>query len=135
MLLKRMVSAWRTLCGTRPSRKVLPSRRDCQHFDFEFENHRWTASYAWLPDGNLAEIFLVNSKAGSGVEAYAQDMAVAVSIALQYGAPTETIRAAVGRNSRGEPRSPVGAALDILAGVKVYERPHDPLFNFGELHA
>ena len=45
----------------------------------------------------------------------ARDCAVAVSIALQHGAPAEVIRRALCRDGSGNPSGPVGAALDLLA--------------------
>src|SRR5262249_18344750 len=41
--------------------------------------------------------------------------AVVCSIALQHGVPVETIRKALMRDSRGQARTPLGAALDLLS--------------------
>jgi hypothetical protein len=41
--------------------------------------------------------------------------AVIASIALQHGVPLETIRRALLRDPRGQPSSPLGAALDLIA--------------------
>lgn len=114
--LGRLKDAWRCLCGDRPSRNVLPQRRDCEHLTFDHEGHQWVASYGLYEDGRLAEIFLTSNKSGSKVEAYAQDAAVATSIACQHGASPQDIRAALMRDSRGEPHGPLGRALDIILG-------------------
>jgi len=62
------------------------------------------------------ELFINSQgKAGSEAECNAQDGAVAISIALQYGASVETLREAMKRNSDGTAQGPLGAALDMLA--------------------
>lgn len=128
-MLSRIKNAWAALCGENPSRQVLPERRACGHFDFEHEGFTWTCSHGYLDDGSPGELFLANSKTGTSLEAYAQDTCVAVSIALQYGAPVDVIRHAMGRNSRGEPRTPVAAALDLIVGDRVYEKQDDPVLS------
>lgn len=64
----------------------------------------------------IAEIFLSSHKPGSPIEAIARDAAVTVSIALQFGAELETIRAALTRD-HGGPATALGAALDAIAGA------------------
>jgi hypothetical protein len=64
----------------------------------------------------LAEIFISNAKAGSHSDAAAKDAAVVASIALQYGVPVDVIRHALLRDPRGVASSPLGVALDLLAG-------------------
>jgi len=98
------------------ARERLPDRRPCETFDFECNNLHYTASISRYADGRLAEIFLGNAKAGSHSDAAAKDSAVVASIAFQHGVPVETIRRALLRDARGSPSSPLGAALDIVAG-------------------
>jgi ribonucleoside-diphosphate reductase alpha chain len=97
-------------------RERLPDRRLCETFDFECNGLHYTATISRYADGRLAEIFLGNAKAGSHSDAAAKDSAVVASIALQHGVPVETIRNALLRDALGNPSSPLGAALDIVAG-------------------
>jgi ribonucleoside-diphosphate reductase alpha chain len=97
-------------------RQRLPNRRASESFTFECNNLHYTATISRYADGRLAEIFLGNAKAGSHSDAAAKDSAVVCSIALQHGVPVETIRKALLRDARGNPASPLGAALDIVAG-------------------
>lgn len=99
-----------------PGRERLPDRRLCETFAFEHGGMKYTASIALYGDGRLAEIFISNHKTGSDTDAAAKDSAVVCSIALQHGVPIETIRKALLRDARGNPASPLGAALDIVAG-------------------
>jgi hypothetical protein len=46
----------------------------------------------------------------------ARDSAIAASLALQYGCPLEVLQRAVLRDARGRTSTPLGAALDLLAG-------------------
>jgi len=98
------------------ARERLPDRRPCESFSFECNNLHYTATISRYADGRLAEIFLGNAKAGSHSDAAAKDSAVVASIAFQHGVPVETIRRALLRDARGSPSSPLGAALDIVAG-------------------
>jgi ribonucleoside-diphosphate reductase alpha chain len=97
------------------ARERLPDRRPCESFSFECNNLHYTATISRYADGRLAEIFLGNAKAGSHSDAAAKDSAVVASIAFQHGVPVETIRKALLRDARGNPASPLGMALDIIA--------------------
>jgi hypothetical protein len=96
------------------ARERLPNRRECESLSFTHAGMNYTASIARYSDGRLAEIFISNHKSGSDADAAAKDSAVVCSIALQFGAPVETIRRALLRDSRGNPSSPLGAALDLI---------------------
>lgn len=63
-------------------------------------------------DGRLGEIFIGAAHANSLLDALASDAAIAISFALQHGADLDALKSAMKRNSRGEPSSPIGAALD-----------------------
>jgi len=76
---------------------------------------KYTASIGRYSDGRLAEVFISNHKSGCDADAAAKDSAVVASIAFQHGVPLETIQRALLRDARGNPSSPLGAALDLLA--------------------
>ena len=97
-------------------RTRLPNRRASETFNLECNGLRYTATISRLSDGVIAEIFLSNHKSGSQADANARDSAVVCSIALQHGVPLETIRHALLRDSRGVASSPLGTALDLIAG-------------------
>lgn len=60
-------------------------------------------------DGRPAEIFIDTAKAASEAADDARDIAILISLALQHGAPVDTIRHAVGLGL-------AAAALDALEG-------------------
>jgi hypothetical protein len=97
-------------------RERLPNRRASTQIAFDSNGLRYVATVSFFPDGRLAEIFLSNAKAGSHSDSAAKDSAVVCSIALQYDVPMDTIRKALMRDSQGRPNSPLGVALDLLAG-------------------
>jgi hypothetical protein len=97
------------------ARERLPNRRRCSSFEFRHAGLDFTLCAGNYPDGRIAEIFLSSHKPGSPIEAIARDAAVTVSIALQFGAPLETIRAALTKDHDGSPATAIGAALDALA--------------------
>lgn len=96
-------------------RARLPNRRKAETFSFKNDDMTFTASVARFPDGQLAEIFLSNHKAGSAADTNARDAAIVASIALQFGADLDTIRKSLCRDSRGNANGPLGVALDIIA--------------------
>jgi hypothetical protein len=96
-------------------RERLPDRRGCEGFDIEALGLHFHATVGRFDDGRLAEIFLVNHKAGSQAGIMASDAAVAASLALQYGVPVDVIRHALMRDSLGKPSGPLGVVLDRLA--------------------
>jgi hypothetical protein len=99
------------------ARQRLPNRRGCTTFDVNVNGRRYRCTASFYDDGRLAEIFLSNNKAGSDSDVAARDSAVVCSIALQHGVPLETIRRALMRDSHGVANSPLGVALDLLAGA------------------
>jgi hypothetical protein len=96
-------------------RQRLPNRRRCESFEFHHAGLDFTATVGFHWDGRIAEIFLSSHKPGTSIEATARDAAIVVSIALQFGAPIETIRAALTKDHDGGPATLLGAALDKLA--------------------
>jgi hypothetical protein len=97
------------------TRDRLPNRRPCESLNFTHGGMSYIASIARYSDGRLAEIFITNPKVGSDADAGAKDSAVVCSLALQYGVPVETISKALLRDVKGNPSSPLGAALDRIA--------------------
>jgi hypothetical protein len=97
------------------ARERLPNRRASVTFNFECNQLAYRATISRYPNGDLAEIFLSNAKAGSDSDSAAKDSAVICSLALQHGVPIPTIRKALLRDPRGKASSPLGAALDLVA--------------------
>lgn len=96
-------------------RARLANRRASATFAFSCNDLKYFATISRYEDGQLAEIFISNAKAGSHSDAAAKDAAVVCSIALQYGVPASVIRKALLRDHRGIAASPLGAALDLIA--------------------
>jgi hypothetical protein len=93
----------------------LPNRRPSETFPLECAGLSYIATVSRFEDGRLGEIFLTNHKAGSTAGIMASDAAKAASLALQFGCPAETLRNTLSRDSHGQPSSPLGVALDLLA--------------------
>jgi hypothetical protein len=105
----------RTIGGTAMiARQRLPNRRRCESFEFRHQRLDFTMTAGFYRDGRLAEIFLSSHKPGTAIEATARDAAIVVSIALQFGADIETIRAALTKDHDGSAATVLGAALDLL---------------------
>jgi hypothetical protein len=83
------------------NRKRLPDRRRQMSVDFEHAGLRFTLSAGLYPDGRVGELFISSNKPGSPIAALALDAAVVLSIALQYSADIEVIRAALTKDHDG----------------------------------
>ena len=98
----------------KPARERLPNKRAAETVDFRHSGCDFTMTAGTYPDGRPGEIFINAAHANSTLDVLASDAAIAVSFALQYGADLATMRSAMKRDARGEPASPIGAALDLL---------------------
>lgn len=96
-------------------RRKLSNRRASITFSFQCNRLAYSATISRYANGDLAEIFINNSKVGSDSDGAAKDSAVVCSIALQHGVPLNTIRKALLRDPRGIASSPLGTALDLIA--------------------
>jgi hypothetical protein len=95
-------------------RERLPDRRESATFDFEFASLRYACTHASFADGRIGEVFLNNHRHDSASDMWARDGGILASLALQYGAPLDVLRNAIGRGAKSQPTSPIGAALDLL---------------------
>ena len=95
-------------------REALPNRRQTQTFKFEFAGIRHHCSVSHYSDGRPAEIFIDAGKVNTGVQNIMRDGAILISLALQFGAPVETLRHAMTRDDTGSAASPLGALLDLI---------------------
>jgi hypothetical protein len=97
------------------NRQRLANRRASLTFNFQCNRLAYSATISRFPNGDLAEVFINNTKVGSDSDSAAKDSAVVCSLALQHGVPLATIRRALLRDSRGAASSPLGIALDLIA--------------------
>jgi hypothetical protein len=98
------------------ARTRLPNRRIGETFELECAGLKYTCTVGRYSDGRIGELFLNNHKSNSASDANARDAAIVCSLALQNGVPLETIRRALLRDSQGRPSTPLGTALDAIAG-------------------
>jgi len=101
-----------------PARRTLPNRHDSETFEIQVGGLHYTCSVSRFPDGSVGEVFLQNHKPGSQSDFNARDAAIVASLALQHGVPLETIRRALLRDSHGHASTPLGVALDRIAGAR-----------------
>ena len=85
---------------------------------FIFRGREYLAGVGRFSDGRIGELFIDPIKGGADATADARDAAVALSIAVQYGAPVSAVREALTRNEGGEAAGILGAALDAVAKVE-----------------
>jgi hypothetical protein len=97
------------------TRDRLPNRRASTSFDFEVAGLRYTATFS-RAGGRVLEVFIQNHKPASQSDSNARDSAIAASLALQFGCPLDVLRRALLRDSHGRASTPLGVALDLIAG-------------------
>jgi hypothetical protein len=66
------------------ARMRLPDRRPAETFELTAGGLKYTCTIGRFPDGRLAEVFLINHKAGSHADTSARDAAITFSIAVQH---------------------------------------------------
>ena len=99
------------------NRERLPQRRRCETVSFVHLNTSYEGTVGYYDDGRIAEVFLHGPKAGSDLEAVARDAAVTTSLALQFGCPLETLRAALTREGDETAAGAMGVLLDKIATI------------------
>ena len=75
----------------RPSRRRLPDERQAITHKFSIAGHEGYLTVGLFEDGQPGEIFLRMSKEGSTVSGLMDAFATAISVALQYGVPLESL--------------------------------------------
>jgi ribonucleoside-diphosphate reductase alpha chain len=75
----------------RPVRRKLPDERHSITHKFSVGGHEGYITVGLYPDGKPGEIFITMSKEGSVVSGLMDSFATAISLALQYGVPLETL--------------------------------------------
>lgn len=99
-------------------RRALPNRRRGEAVEFEHDGLRYRANFSRFSDGSIAEMFLDAGKTGTSANIIAKESAVILSIARQFGAPMNTLYAALPKLADGSPAGPVGAALSQFAALQ-----------------
>ncbi len=75
-----------------PARNRMPRERDSLTHKFSIGGHEGYITAGRYPDGSVGEIFLTDiGKEGSTLRGMMNSFATAISIALQYGVPLETL--------------------------------------------
>ena len=88
----------------------LPNRRSHQIAEIEHNGFKLVIGIGRFDDGKLAELFVDTHKTGTAIDTLLKDSAVLLSLALQHGASTDTIRHALSRTG------PLAAVLDHIGG-------------------
>lgn len=105
------------------TRIPVPNRRHSEVITFEHNGIQFSgsvsrliakASDGVLNEGQVIEIFLEGGKPGSPIQSVSRDTAVAASLALQFGCPLDTLRAALTRNDDNSASGPLAAFLDLV---------------------
>src|SRR4051795_1949542 len=74
-----------------PRRRKLPDERHAFTHKFDIAGHEGYITVGLFEDGTPGEIFLVMAKEGSTISGFADAFAQAISYALQYGVPLQTL--------------------------------------------
>jgi len=100
------------------TRRRLPQRRSSVTFELNFWGQKFAVGIGYYPDGRIGEVFVSTNKTGGQIEALARDAAILISLALQFGAPLETIQHALMHDARGEPASLAAVVVDRVMAAR-----------------
>jgi hypothetical protein len=100
------------------TRERLKNRRLSESFTLELHGLRYVCTFSRFDDGRVAEVFLQDHKPASQSDSNARDSAIAASLALQDGCPLDVLRRALLRDAHGNASTPLGIALDVIAGIE-----------------
>ncbi len=97
------------------TRTPIPTRREGETFRLLHNGGEHAFGVSRFPDGQVAEVFAY-AHYGKGVDAetYARDASIILSLALQHGAPLETIWHALTRDDQNRPATLIGAIVERL---------------------
>jgi hypothetical protein len=83
---------------------------------FRHNGSPYNLTVGFYADGQVGETFIDGPRIGSEVAHLVHDVAVLISIAVQFQVPVEVMRGAVGRiEVTGTAHSIAGAVLDLVA--------------------
>ena len=77
--------------AVKPLRRKLPDERAAVTHKFSIAGHEGYITVGMYPEGTPGEIFLTMSKEGSTISGLMDSFATAISLALQYGVPLQTL--------------------------------------------
>jgi len=103
-------------------RNSLPNRRRSETFavphpgDLSFKPVLYNVSIGYDLSDRPQEVFISCHKLTSSQDIAGRDIAILISMALQYGAPAEALAAAMTRGDDGKAQGIAGVVLDIIAG-------------------
>lgn len=99
-------------------RNRLPPRRPSENENFLFNNVEVAATFGYNEYG-VAEVFLSTRKAGTPFDVACRDIAVLISLLLQYGCPLEEIASAVTHDGDGRREGLAGHVIDKMLDRRV----------------
>lgn len=100
------------------ARARLPSRRAHDVIEVQCGPRTLQVGLGFFDDGRPAEVFISTPQnTTSDLANAARDIAVLLSLALQYGVPVEAVRGALTRLEDGAPAGILGAVLDGIAAL------------------
>jgi len=111
-----------------PTRHRLPERREVTRLKVVFKGHDYYVDFGHGSDGKVWEVFLSGPSDVTDV-ALMQDTAALVSLAMQYGVPTEAMMNVVGRQDAGGEAAGFASIIgEALAQAHKHDQRHPSLF-------
>lgn len=98
-------------------RRRLKNRRRLETYKVRVDGCAWFVSVGYYETGEVGEIFLDTSKAGSAFREMMAVMGQSLSLAFQYGAPASTVVNLLGGTSSGSVFQVVGDVLQEARAV------------------
>lgn len=96
------------------TRQHLPARRPAENVDVRFQGMDVSVSFGWSDDWRITEVFASTRKVGTTVDTMVRDIAVLLSIALQYGASPTVLERSLTMTEEGDPEGFAGLIVQMI---------------------
>ncbi|MFY0735646.1 hypothetical protein [Aurantimonas sp. NFXS3] len=96
------------------TREALLQRRCCENEDIVFGGITVSVTFGYYDDGRIGEVFLSTRKIGTAMDTAVRDMAVLLSIALQYGVTPGVLRRSLTTTEIGAPEGLAGKIVSMI---------------------
>ncbi|MEC5289405.1 MULTISPECIES: hypothetical protein [unclassified Aurantimonas] len=95
-------------------RERLPQRRYAESENIVFGGIDVAVSFGFTEDGRINEVFLSTRKIGTAIDTAVRDMAVILSIALQYGVTPTVVERSLTADEGGAPEGLAGKIVAMI---------------------
>ncbi|KQT52200.1 MULTISPECIES: hypothetical protein [unclassified Aureimonas] len=96
------------------SREVLPHRRPSENEEIVFAGMPISVTFGYTDDARITEVFMSTRKVGTMMDIAVRDLAVTISLALQYGVTPTVLERSLTADESGKPEGLAGKIVAMI---------------------